>query len=134
MTSANPPSTARTLSALSFPVVAALTAFAMTSSPVYAAGPQDDTPTVTVRYDDLNLVNPAGTKVLYRRLRTAANTVCTTIDQRYPEQKMKWRQCYEQSLTAAVVNVNDPGLSALHSGRRGTVTTTVGAIARVAPK
>jgi UrcA family protein len=113
--------------------VAALTAFAITSNPAYA-GPQDDPPTVIVRYDDLNLVNHAGQETLYQRLRTAANTVCVPIDQSQLARKMKGRQCYEQALSAAVIDVNDPGLSALHSGRRGTVTTTVGATARVNPK
>ena len=133
MSHANPPSTARILCALSLPAVAALTASAITSSPAYA-GPQDDPPTIIVRYDDLNLVNHAGQETLYQRLRTAANTVCVPTDQSQLARKMKGRQCYEQALSAAVVDVNDPGLSSLHSGRRGTVTTTVGATARVNPK
>ncbi len=130
---ANPPSTARTLFALSSPAAAALLLFATTSSPAYA-GPEDNPPTVIVRYGDLNLINHAGTKALYRRLRTAANTVCTSIDQLQPERKMRQHQCYEQALSAAVIDVNEPALSALHSGRRGTVTTTVETTARVNPK
>ncbi|MEP7247275.1 MAG: UrcA family protein [Gammaproteobacteria bacterium] len=132
MSRSNPPSIARTLCTLSLPVVATLTTFAITSSPAHA-GPQDDTPAVTVRYDDLNLLNTSGTKTLYHRLRTAANTVCPTADERQPERKMQSRLCYEKSLSAAVIDVNNPGLSALHFNRRGTVTTTVGTTARTDP-
>jgi UrcA family protein len=98
----------------SLSVLAAMAVFAAASHPAHAAE-QDDSRKVVVDYGDLNLSRNTGVKVLYRRLRTAATTVCASLDGRKLAQRAIWQQCYSQALSAAVVEVNEPALSALHS-------------------
>jgi UrcA family protein len=74
-----------------------------------------------VSYGDLNLATEAGAKVLYQRLRRAADRVCT-IDGSVL--KDGWRLCYDKALNSAVASVNEPMVAALHNqgGRIGTVS------------
>jgi UrcA family protein len=91
-------------------------AFALMDPPVYAGA--EVPPTITVDYSDLNLASSAAVKVLYRRLRTAATTVCGPFDGRGLARKAVWESCYEQALSAAVLEVSEPELTALHFNRR----------------
>ena len=133
MNDVNPRSTGRSARSFSVLAVVALAALATTRSPAYA-GTEDDLPTIDVHYNDLNLANDKNVGTLYQRLRTAASLVCDGINQREPARKAKWRPCYEHALTAAVLDVNEPRLSALHSTRSGTFTPAVGRTARTIPR
>ncbi len=68
-----------------------------------------------VSYADLNLATEAGAKVLYDRLRRAADRVCTIQGSVL---KDGWRLCYEKALNSAVASVDEPLIAALHN--RGT--------------
>jgi UrcA family protein len=99
---------------MNYATTAALMAITVLSNAAFAGG-HDDPRQVVVDYSDLNLANTTAVKVLYRRLSTAATTVCGELDRRLVARQVIWRQCYEQALSAAIVDVNEPGLSALHS-------------------
>ena len=73
-----------------------------------------ETPSVTVRYADLNLNTPAGVEALYARLRAAARQVCNVRDGRGLFEVMESKTCYRQVLVAAVADVKSPTLGALH--------------------
>jgi UrcA family protein len=75
----------------------------------------EDVGRITVRFDDLNLEQPAGVAALYRRLRHAAEHVCgepqrpgSAIISPY------WRACVAQAVERAVVTVDRPALTAYH--------------------
>jgi UrcA family protein len=107
---------------ISASAVAVMVAVAIPGNTTYAET-EDDPPTVTVSYSDLNLASNAGIESLYRRLSTAASTVCGDFDRRSTGQRAKWQQCHDQALSAAVFDVNKPTLTAMHSGRNGTLMT-----------
>jgi UrcA family protein len=75
----------------------------------------EDVGRITVRFDDLNLEQPRGVAVLYRRLRHAAEQVCGE-PQRPGEVIMSadWRVCVAQAVERAVVTVDRPVLTAYH--------------------
>jgi len=68
-----------------------------------------------VAYGDLNLDSQLGTKVLYARLRNGAEDVCSSMDGRNLFLKRLWQSCFDEAVAAAVVQVNQPGLTALHN-------------------
>ena len=69
----------------------------------------------TVRYDDLNLANPEGARVLYRRISAAARKTCgPNFAQWYPGVRSGWKDCYKATVDDAVKQVNAPALTALH--------------------
>lgn len=74
-----------------------------------------DRDAVHVRYGDLNLANPEGTRVLYRRISAAARNVCgPNFAQWYPSVRSGWKDCYKATVDDAVKQVNAPALTALH--------------------
>ena len=71
---------------------------------------------ITVRYDDLNLANPEGARVLYRRISAAARNVCgPNFAQWYPSVRRGWKDCYKATVDHAVNQVNAPTLTVLHA-------------------
>lgn len=78
-----------------------------------AEAPQFDR--TIIDYGDLNLHSQQGTKVLYARLRNGAEDVCSSFEGRDLFFKKLWQTCFEQAVTAAVVQVNSPGLTNLHN-------------------
>jgi UrcA family protein len=78
-----------------------------------AAGWSRDAPSVTVSFSDLDLSKPRGTATPYTRIRSAARTVCGTVDIRLVEE-VNWGQCVDQSIANAVAEVGDPNLTAYY--------------------
>lgn len=73
--------------------------------------------TVKVSIADLNLQNPAGQKVLYQRLTTAANKVCGPMNVRLAgslSRAQANQQCYRRALDNVVDALNMPSIEALH--------------------
>jgi UrcA family protein len=68
-----------------------------------------------VAFGDLNLESQQGTRALYARLRNGAEDVCSAFEGRDLFFKRLWQACFDQAIAAAVVQVNRPGLSTLHS-------------------
>jgi len=77
---------------------------------------QDDPPTRTVRFDDLNLASPAGAKALYGRIRSAAHRVCEVSAGSDPIQGVAVHTCIDKAIDDAVLHVNAPMLTALRFG------------------
>jgi UrcA family protein len=82
------------------------------------ADASDDKPlTKVVTYDDLNLNAEAGVRVLYVRLRMAASEVCAPLKSSTYRQMADWRDCFDQAITRAVKQVDQPMLTAHHLSR-----------------
>jgi len=80
------------------------------------ASEQDNPPTKTVHFGDLNIAKPAGAKVLYARIRAAAREVCEISTRGDPIMKPAMNRCIETAIDKAVRGVNAPELTALRFG------------------
>jgi UrcA family protein len=76
---------------------------------------------VTVNYADLDVSSPAGAKALYGRIQGAAKQVCGYAGADVIEQAI-WRSCYRNAIGDAVRKVNNPLLTAVHTGKPAAVT------------
>lgn len=80
----------------------------------FAADAQSRSESVVVRYDDLNLANPAGIDKLYQRIQAAARVVCGDAGTRSLREKMTATRCTEQAVSDAVKSVDNRVLTAMH--------------------
>lgn len=71
-------------------------------------------PQKAVDYSDLDLSVPADADRLYTRLQSAAKRVCGRADIRDLRKTSKQRECYRESLAAAVATVNHNSVTALY--------------------
>ncbi len=76
-----------------------------------------------VNYSDLKLSTFAGAQTLYQRISGAARTVCGEQGRRIEEQ-LAWERCYRSAIADAIVKVNSPLLTLLHSGQSTEATAT----------
>lgn len=83
----------------------------------FAATPGVDAPSVSVRYDDLNLSTTAGVDTLYRRISAAARDVCPDIYSRDTHTVLAAQRCQAAAISRAVSQVNNPSLAMLHPVR-----------------
>jgi UrcA family protein len=67
-----------------------------------------------IEYQDLDLTHEEDVQRLYSRLRSAARSVCGNLNGRTQFERTQYRQCFDQSLNAAVTAVNLTQLSKLH--------------------
>ena len=75
------------------------------------------TSAITVRYSDLDLTSAQGTQVLYKRIVTAANQLCSEGGVRDLKRLAAAQTCAEQAVARAVAGVHSPRLVALYSAR-----------------
>jgi UrcA family protein len=80
-----------------------------------AAPNGDQAPSVIVKYRSTDLETSPGIATLYRRIRNAAKSVCGQFDSALVEEKVRWNECFNQSVTSAVTSVHNQSLSAYHS-------------------
>lgn len=88
-----------------------------TAEPVVAAAAVDAPPTVTVRYDDLDLNGTQGVAALYQRIETAATEVCRSAEGPQSLGRMHWtawNECFYHAIGKAVKAVHNEKLSAYH--------------------
>src|SRR5690349_8037879 len=71
----------------------------------------------TVRFADLEISGPSGAHVLYRRLRAAAEVVCSYHFFATDSQKAR---CVRDATAAAVTRINRPALSAVYNANNET--------------
>jgi UrcA family protein len=76
---------------------------------------------VTVSFRDLDLSSPEGANALYRRIQAAAKQVCGYAGADLLERSI-WRGCYRNAIADAVGKVNNPLLTAVHTGRPAAMT------------
>ncbi len=74
---------------------------------------------MTVRFAELDLSKQAGVEVLYRRIKSAAWTVCGGRDP-IARINIAKSQCYKTAVANAVTQVNAPLLTALHTEKTKT--------------
>jgi UrcA family protein len=75
------------------------------------------TPTVVVRYEDLNLASEDGVRALYQRIVVAARLICEKPDNRDLPGMSSTRDCRRDAVMRAVQAVNNPRLAAVHAAR-----------------
>jgi len=99
-----------TLACMAAALAVSATAFA--GAPI--SSPLDAVPSVTVRYDDLNLTSDSGTAMLYKRIANAARQVCPDEFSRDMMIVTASRACQAQAIARAVQDVNSPKLALVH--------------------
>jgi UrcA family protein len=92
------------------------TSFAALPAAADSLGP----PTVTVKYADLNLSNPRDAAVLYGRIDTAAEDICSPYDHTGSlSSKMRVKTCVNKVVEDAVIKTKEPALIAVYSAKTG---------------
>jgi len=86
------------------------------TAPVAKATTADETPSLVVKYTDLNVNTPQGARVLYSRLRAAATDVCGgDADLRDPDVYLEFLRCYWRAMDSAVQKVDEASITALYA-------------------
>lgn len=84
----------------------------------------DQTRSEIVKFTDLKVDTSAGAEVLYRRIQSAARRVCS-YDATSIQGPSVWQSCVRPTVDAAVAKVNNPQLTALHTGRSPSPATAM---------
>ena len=87
-------------------------AHALSFSAVSAA--DSNSPSITVKYADLNLATPSGARVLYRRIEAAAHSACNYF---WFKTDADEARCVQNAIANAVTKVNQPALSAVYNAK-----------------
>jgi UrcA family protein len=97
---------------------------ALALSGLATAGSRDAN-VVVVKYGDLNLNSQAGIASLHKRIRNAAESVCTPLETRILGLRGAYEDCIEQAVDSGVAAVGNANLSALHAvkGRKLVVAS-----------
>jgi UrcA family protein len=82
-----------------------------------AVADSSDVPQFTVKFADLNISSPQGVAVLYRRIKAAAEMVCSPYDLRGLEFKRPRDKCIDDGILGAVTKVNNSALTAVYSAK-----------------
>jgi UrcA family protein len=88
---------------------------------IHAAGSLEPRSAV-VRYADLNTDNSEGAARLYRRIRAAAEGVCSEMD---PAQAKLQAACLNAAITDAVARVDSASLTVYAAAHRASVVSAV---------
>jgi len=80
--------------------------------------------TVRVKFGDLDLSRPRDAAVLYGRIRTAAEKVCSPYEASGLAAKMHLNSCIREAVSKAVTTVDAPALSLIHKAKMGTSLPT----------
>jgi UrcA family protein len=98
--------------------VASVAAAVALFSATVANAETSDVPSVTVRYDDLDLATTHGAHMLYRRIVAAAEQVCPART-RDLAKLARAHSCQVNAVSRAVHDVNSPQLAAIYVRRVG---------------
>jgi UrcA family protein len=94
-----------------------ISALALGYESASAAPPKNDVPSVVVRFADLDLTHSDGVGVLYRRLKSAAETVCAPQNGRDLRSQTRYKICWQSALSTAVAKVDQASLTAYHQAQ-----------------
>jgi UrcA family protein len=84
-------------------------------APASEAHANSDAPlTKVVRFADLDIQNPAGAEVLYRRIRSAAEEVCPSPPE--PGHIVAQHACVKHAIDQAILSLHSAALSRLRFG------------------
>jgi UrcA family protein len=89
---------------------------ALAVSGIAAAG-SPDSRSVVVRYGDLNLHSQAGVASLHKRIRNAAESVCSELDNRVLVLRGLYEQCVNEAVSNGVAHVANPNLTNFHRNK-----------------
>ena len=81
----------------------------------FAGAPSSDVPSVSVRYDDLNLTTSVGANALYHRISVAARQVCPDVYSRDLAVVAAGERCQANAVAHAVRDLNNPQLALIHA-------------------
>jgi UrcA family protein len=84
--------------------------------PPSAQAADQDPPTKTVRFDDLNLKSSAGARALYRRIRLAAKQVCDLSIEGDALMQAAAQTCRDKAIDDAVLRIHAPILYTMRFG------------------
>lgn len=85
---------------------------ALALSGIAAAG-SSDVHSVVVRYGDLNLHSQAGVASLHKRIRNAAESVCSELNNRVLVLRDVYNQCVTEAVANGVAQVASKGAAAV---------------------
>lgn len=85
-----------------------------------ASSAYSDARKVTVRFGDLDLSNLQGATALYRRIRLAAEQVCSPFDGRDIASKIRMEACVHRAVADAVTTVDRPASFAAYAAHNRT--------------
>jgi UrcA family protein len=80
-----------------------------------------DVSSVVVRYADLNLSSQAGIASLHKRIRNAAESVCSPLETRILGLRQAYATCVEGALTDGIAAVGNPSLTQYHANKGRSV-------------
>jgi UrcA family protein len=96
-------------------IIGAVSALMLSIASIALASPAtDDTRSITVSYRELDISQPAGAQVLYKRIVRAATAVCDDFVQPYNELRARKSTCFKDAVANAVADVNSVELFAIH--------------------
>jgi UrcA family protein len=84
-----------------------------------AMADSSEPPKVTVKFGDLDISGPQGAGVLYRRIRAAAQNVCSPFEGSSLSAKLHLDACVNKAVADAVTKVGSPRLSDVYSAKIG---------------
>lgn len=100
------------------------------ASGAHAAEATVAAPVVRVSYVDLNLGTQAGAKVLYQRIRAAAERVCGDAESRQLEVAAAAKACMDQAIVTSIRAVNNEQLTRTAKAKGFQVATSINMAAR----
>jgi UrcA family protein len=74
-----------------------------------------------VKYSDLNMASPSGARVLYERIRAAAQSACNYF---WFKTDADEARCLQNTIANAVTKVNQPALTAVYNAKFKTSAPT----------
>jgi UrcA family protein len=77
-------------------------------------------PQVTVTYRDLAVTTPQGATVLYKRIRFAADEVCSHLDHGDLSSKEHKNACMDKAIADAVMGVGEPQLFSVYNSNHSS--------------
>jgi UrcA family protein len=95
-------------------LIATATFGALASSFSAVSAADTTSASVTVKYADLKIASPSGARVLYERIRAAAQSACNYY---WFERDADAARCVHNAITNAVTKVNQPALSAVYNAK-----------------
>jgi len=76
-----------------------------------------DASSVVVRFGDLNLNSQAGIASLHKRIRSAAESVCSSLETRVLGLRDAYDECVKDAVSNGVAAVANPNLSNFHASK-----------------
>jgi UrcA family protein len=96
---------------------------ALVAAPAASVSAQpEQSPSVTVKYSDLNISNREGARTVYRRIESTARNLCGDEPDIHDVGALhSWRACVNTSVDNAVGRLDAPMVTALNGGRSGSI-------------